>query len=102
MARAERVARSSLAAVTLAAAAFVTTAVGVASRSQAANGVVVASGHWDGHAWSLSASDDASERHCLQISVDFPFTRYAPPSRPNCSGSLARGAVAFSSFGGCA
>jgi hypothetical protein len=45
---------------------------------------VVASGHWDGHAWHLHALDQGA-LHCYRISVDFPFTRYAPPHGPNCA-----------------
>jgi hypothetical protein len=50
--------------------------------------VVVASGHWQGHAWRLEASDDSSGpqvRHCYRVVVDFPFTTAAPPASPNCS-----------------
>src|SRR5262249_7815164 len=48
---------------------------------------VIASGAWDGHAWTLKAGDDSSGRLCLLISIDMKFTTVAPPLQPNCSGA---------------
>jgi hypothetical protein len=49
--------------------------------------VPIASGHWAGHAWTLKGGDDLSTgqlRHCLQLSIDFPYTAVRPPSTPAC------------------
>lgn len=48
---------------------------------------VIASGEWNGHAWTLKAGDDATGRHCLLISIDMQFTTVAPPHSPNCIGA---------------
>jgi hypothetical protein len=92
--------RFSLTVVGLIAAAVVANtaaALGASSRLP----TVVASGRWDGHAWSLRAGDDFSGgqiRHCYQISVDFAFTTAAPPRHPNCGTVLAQSPRVPSTF----
>jgi len=72
-----------LASVGVAVVGFATAAVCASGSDSVASGTV-ASGRWDGHAWHLEAVQ-VSGRNCYRISVDFPFTRYAPPYSPNCA-----------------
>ncbi len=64
--------------------------VGASGANRVASGTV-ASGSWNGHAWKLEAFSGTGDQNCYRISVDFPFTRYAPPHMPNCAGG-SRGA----------